>query len=72
MCACILVSTEHGFAPGSAQYAWIARDLALVDRSKTPWLVFSGHRPFYIDSPYPDQVSGAGCDRGLRRLLLFP
>ena len=25
-------------------------DLASVNRSRTPWLVVGGHRPFYIDS----------------------
>lgn len=27
--------------------------MASVNRSRTPWLLFAGHRPFYIDSPYP-------------------
>jgi hypothetical protein len=25
-----------------------------VDRSKTPWIIFAGHRPFYIDSTNDD------------------
>jgi hypothetical protein len=35
---------------GSPQHAWIAADLAGVDRVATPWLVLVGHRPFYIDA----------------------
>jgi hypothetical protein len=35
------------FAPGTAQYEWIAADLAAVDRAVTPWIVVFGHRPFY-------------------------
>ncbi len=29
---------------------WIERDLAAVDRIKTPWLVVGVHRMFYADS----------------------
>ncbi len=30
---------------GSAQYNFIAADLAAVNRTITPWVVASGHRP---------------------------
>ncbi len=43
----VIMSTEHDFMESSPQYAFIARDLASVDRSKTPWIVFGGHRPMY-------------------------
>lgn len=29
------------------QYDWLNRDLAAVDRHKTPWVIVSGHRPWY-------------------------
>ncbi|KAF4449376.1 acid phosphatase [Fusarium austroafricanum] len=29
------------------QYQWLAKDLASVDRCKTPWVVVMGHRPMY-------------------------
>lgn len=29
------------------QYQWLARDLASVDRHKTPWVIVMGHRPMY-------------------------
>ncbi|WPH04367.1 Hypothetical protein R9X50_00725700 [Acrodontium crateriforme] len=32
------------------QTDWLAKDLASVDRSKTPWIVVSGHRPWYISA----------------------
>eukprot|EP00051_Salpingoeca_urceolata_P004281 m.63959 g.63959 ORF g.63959 m.63959 type:complete len:569 (+) comp13519_c0_seq1:60-1766(+) len=55
----VLVSTEHDFsAPHSAQYKFVASDLAAVDRTKTPWVVFAGHRPYYIDSTNEDPGSG--------------
>ncbi|CAI0560320.1 unnamed protein product [Linum tenue] len=45
-----LISTEHPWSDGSQQLEWIKTDLASVDRSKTPWLVFAGHRPMYSSS----------------------
>ncbi|CAL8470701.1 g10243 [Coccomyxa elongata] len=51
-------STEHDFAPGSEQFAWILRDLQTVDRSVTPWVVAGFHRPFYTDSVYGNSDSG--------------
>ena len=53
-----VMSTEHAFAPGSEQYAFLAADLATVNRSVTPWLLFVGHRPFVIDSPNHEPVTG--------------
>ena len=31
----------------SKQYAWLKRDLAKVDRARTPWLVVGMHAPWY-------------------------
>lgn len=44
------MSTEHDFTIGSAQYHWLKADLAAVNRSVTPWIIFSGHRAMYINS----------------------
>ncbi|KAF2095888.1 acid phosphatase AphA [Rhizodiscina lignyota] len=30
-----------------AQYQWLAKDLAAVDRRKTPWILVMSHRPMY-------------------------
>lgn len=42
-------SPEFGgpFAMKNAQVEWLTNDLASVDRTKTPWVVVLGHRPFY-------------------------
>lgn len=32
----------------NAQIDWLAADLAAVDRAKTPWIIVSGHRPWYL------------------------
>lgn len=34
----------------NAQIDWLKEDLASVDRKKTPWIVVSGHRPFYLSA----------------------
>mmetsp|Transcript_26704 Transcript_26704/g.52625 ORF Transcript_26704/g.52625 Transcript_26704/m.52625 type:complete len:481 (-) Transcript_26704:144-1586(-) len=32
------------------QYAWLQKDLAAVNRSKTPWLITMAHRPMYCSN----------------------
>lgn len=43
----LFYSTETDFQVGSPQYTFIANDLRTVDRNKTPFVVFLGHRPLY-------------------------
>ncbi len=31
-----------------AQLAWLAKDLAAVDRTATPWLIATGHMPMQV------------------------
>jgi len=67
----VVMSTEHDFTPGSEQHAWIAGALAAVDRSRTPWLVFTGHRPMYVSSDFEgDLVVGEQLRSSLEPLLL--
>jgi hypothetical protein len=42
-------SPEFGgpFGLMNQQLDWLKNDLASVDRSKTPWVIVLGHRPFY-------------------------
>ncbi|KAK1256954.1 putative inactive purple acid phosphatase 27 [Acorus gramineus] len=42
-----IISTEHNWTQGSEQYEWIKSDLGSIDRARTPWLIFTGHRPIY-------------------------
>ncbi|KAG1654908.1 hypothetical protein FOA52_003150 [Chlamydomonas sp. UWO 241] len=68
-------STEHEFAPGSSQYAFMEADLASVDRARTPWVVVGGHRPIYISStagegPDCDLVVSAALKAALEPLLV--
>lgn len=54
------MSTEHDYTIGSAQYHWMEADLASVNRTKTPWIVFGGHRAMYINSNYVNGVTSDG------------
>lgn len=60
------MNTELNFTTGSEQYEWIQAELAGIDRSKTPWVIFGGHRPMYIDS---DNVSPPAGDQPVATLL---
>ncbi|KAG9148553.1 hypothetical protein Leryth_023929 [Lithospermum erythrorhizon] len=42
-----VISTEHDWTINSEQFVWMKNDMAAVNRSRTPWLIFSGHRPMY-------------------------
>lgn len=57
----VAMCTEWDFTEGSEQWKWIKADLEQVDRTKTPWILFGGHRPMYIDSGYSsDRYNGNG------------
>ena len=43
----IQLSSEHRCSPGTPQGDFVARELARVDRSVTPWVVVTHHRPVY-------------------------
>ncbi|KAK1552177.1 hypothetical protein Q3G72_011887 [Acer saccharum] len=45
-----VISTEHDWSEDSEQYEWMKKDMASIDRSKTPWLIFTGHRPMHTSS----------------------
>lgn len=45
-----VMSTETNFTVGSTQWQWLNDDLASVDRSQTPFLLFTGHRPLVSTS----------------------
>ncbi|PWA70486.1 purple acid phosphatases superfamily protein [Artemisia annua] len=46
----VYMSTETNFLKGSKQYDFLKKDLESVDRVKTPFVVFQGHRPMYTTS----------------------
>jgi len=54
----LLMSTEHEFHDKSEQYEFLVNDLKNVNRTQTPWVIFAGHRPMYIDSTNDKQPDG--------------
>jgi hypothetical protein len=44
-----------------AQYQWLAKDLASIDRTKTPWVIAMTHRPMYSSqvSSYQKDIRAA-------------
>ena len=55
----IQMSTEHDFRQGSEQYDYLQDVLVnIIDRLETPWVIFTGHRPLYIDSTNNNPGSG--------------
>lgn len=45
---CLFISYLCHWHNVLSQYEWMKRDMAAVDRSKTPWLIFMG----YVDINY--------------------
>jgi hypothetical protein len=50
----VVFSSEHDFSTGSTQLLWLERTLAAVNRTQTPFLIVSSHRPMYINSNFGD------------------
>jgi Calcineurin-like phosphoesterase len=55
----IQLNSDQSVEPGSTQRAWLLSTLATVDRSKTPWLIVSLHRPLYSDTSIEGEVDRA-------------
>ena len=46
----VLALGPYGGITAAGQAAWLAADLAAVNRTRTPWLVAVLHRPFYCSN----------------------
>eukprot|EP00928_Gymnodinium_smaydae_P004586 TRINITY_DN11557_c0_g2_i1.p1 TRINITY_DN11557_c0_g2~~TRINITY_DN11557_c0_g2_i1.p1 ORF type:complete len:544 (-),score=54.78 TRINITY_DN11557_c0_g2_i1:172-1803(-) len=67
----VQMSTEHDFTKGSDQHKWLEETLQSVNRSETPWVVFSGHRPMYVPSDFEEDHSvSEGLKQHVEPLLL--
>jgi len=53
----------------AAQYKWLERDLANVDRSVTPWLIAAWHPPWY--ATYKAHYREAECMRVAMEELFY-
>jgi hypothetical protein len=47
-----MLSSEHDLTINSPQWKWMVADLKGVQRSKTPWVAVTCHRPMYIASDW--------------------
>ncbi|KAA0150474.1 hypothetical protein FNF29_05277 [Cafeteria roenbergensis] len=50
--------SEYGLLMMPEQFTWLEKDLAAVDRTKSPWLVLMLHRPMYCQD---DDSQGDAC-----------
>jgi len=55
----VMLGTYADWGPSSPQRAWLAADLAGLDRARTPWLVVGMHAPWYSsNTAHLDEVEG--------------
>merc|ERR1740130_2558684 len=67
----VMLSSEHNYTTEAAQYKWLDNDLAKVDRSKTPWVIVTAHRPAYNSEMYAgDYNVSLNMARNLDNLLV--
>lgn len=66
----VMLSSEHDLSPNSEQYQWLEKDLTLVNRTMTPWLIVESHRPMYNIEDIPANTKvGIGMRREFENLL---
>lgn len=56
----IVLSSEHDFTLGSAQWKWLSHALATINRTLTPWIIVTLHRQPYMDTILPDTFNFTG------------
>lgn len=66
----IMLCSYADFASTSAQYQWAAKDLANVDRSKTPWVIAVWHTPWYTSNAHHPMTEGSEMRADMEALLL--
>jgi len=66
-----MISSEHDPSPGAPMGAWLAADLAAVDRAAVPWLFVGIHRPLVETEQYPSDYAVANGLRGILEPLLL-
>jgi Calcineurin-like phosphoesterase len=54
----------------NAQVDWLKSDLAKVDRTKTPWVVVSMHRPYYVSAQNDSADVCLDCQKAFEPLLI--
>jgi len=64
----VMLGSYAAFGEGSEQHRWLARDLARVDRRRTPWLLVLLHAPWY-NTNQAHQGEGERMRAAMERLL---
>lgn len=64
----VMLGSYAPFDASSDQYRWLAKDLAAVDRTATPWLVVLLHAPWY-NTNAAHQGEGEAMRKAMERLL---
>jgi Calcineurin-like phosphoesterase/Iron/zinc purple acid phosphatase-like protein C len=67
----VQLSSDQSMQPGSAQWTWLNATLATINRSQTPWVAVSLHRPLYADTPESGNVDVANSLINAIEPLLF-
>jgi acid phosphatase type 7 len=65
------ICSECDYSTGSAQWNWIKQDLASVDRTKTPWVIATLHRPVYSADTSEYDAHSPGCPLSVALEPLF-
>ena len=66
-----MISSEHDPSASAPMGAWLAADLAAVNRTQTPWVVLGIHRPMYETEEYAGDFAVANGLRGILEPLLL-
>ena len=64
----VMLGSYVDYSESSDQFAWLSRDLATVDRGRTPWVVVGMHAPWY-NSNYNHQGDGEEMRVAMERVL---
>eukprot|EP00755_Sulcionema_specki_P006444 Sspe_Gene.35491::Locus_17189_Transcript_1_1_Confidence_1.000_Length_2057::g.35491::m.35491 len=62
----ISLNSYTDFTVGSPQYEWLLKDLASVDRTRTPWLIVGLHAPWYNSNTHHHDEKE---ETGMRQVL---
>lgn len=65
-------SLEHNISLGTPQRSWFDADLSAVNRSRTPWVLVTTHRPLYSDQyGAPGSATDADNQNGLHQASIL-
>tara|TARA_B110000971_G_scaffold219889_1_gene262055 strand:- start:31 stop:801 length:771 start_codon:yes stop_codon:yes gene_type:complete len=60
----IQIATDVDYGVGTTQFNWLEKELSEVDRTLTPWVIVSGHKPMYCSSTFGSNDRNDNTGRG--------